>query len=141
METGIARAVRIGLKEGAEYARKNHTHHRQTGRLTSPKVLRGELRSANASGAWGYLTNYTPYGAYIEYGTKAHDIRPKRAKALRFMVGHHAIVGGEIVFAKRVRHPGTDPMPFMGPASEYAGTVIVREIEDYTFSMIAKLWD
>lgn len=47
--------------------------------------------------------NKVKYAAIHEYGgtTRPHDIFPRRAKALRF------IVGGEDVFAKRVRHPGS----------------------------------
>ncbi|MDH6489676.1 hypothetical protein [Streptomyces sp. SAI-127] len=47
-------------------------------------------------------------------GTRPHIIRPRRAKgrnnrpaALRFEVG------GDVVFAKLVRHPGTRPNPFL----------------------------
>jgi hypothetical protein len=51
-----------------------------------------------------------PYGAMLEEGTRPHDIVPIRAEALRFMLG------GNVVFAKRVHHPGTKPMPFMKPS-------------------------
>jgi HK97 gp10 family phage protein len=53
-----------------------------------------------------------PYGKYVEYGTAPHTIVPVRAKALRFAVG------GDIVFAKKVNHPGTKGKPFMEPALE-----------------------
>lgn len=51
-----------------------------------------------------------PYGRMLELGTAAHEIVPTRAKALRFMMG------GDLIFAMRVRHPGTRPMPFMVPS-------------------------
>lgn len=35
------------------------------------------------------------------FGTPAHTIRPRRRKALRF------VSGGRVIFATRVRHPGT----------------------------------
>jgi hypothetical protein len=50
-------------------------------------------------------------------------------------------VGGSIVFARYVNHPGTVAMPFMQPAADYAGLVLVRETENYTFALVAKLWD
>ena len=50
------------------------------------------------------------YAAYIEYGTRAHIIRPKNKKALKFQVD------GKDIFAKEVHHPGTSPYPYMEPA-------------------------
>ena len=163
MAAGTVRATRIALEAGAVHARSEHPHKVRTGRLTSTKELRGELRQADDSGAWGYLVNYTPYGAYVEYGTKAHKIWPKAAHGLngplrenqtRRATGkgpHEHIVGrgialrfrvgGVIVFARMVNHPGTSAMPFMQPAAEYAGLVLVRETENYTFAMVAKLWE
>ncbi len=43
------------------------------------------------------------YGHLVREGTRPHIIRPKNAKALRFQIGN------KIVFAKQVRHPGTQP--------------------------------
>lgn len=62
------------------------------------------------------------YAEYVHDGTPPHVIRPKRAHtlrrssrgvvkpALRFMVG------GRIVFAKVVNHPGTRAQPFLDRA-------------------------
>lgn len=44
---------------------------------------------------------------YVLNGTRAHLIRPRRRKALRFEVG------GRVVFARLVRHPGTRANDFM----------------------------
>ena len=51
------------------------------------------------------------YAAHVEFGTRAHVIRPRRAKLLRFFSR-----SGGVVFAKRVRHPGTRPRPYLLPA-------------------------
>lgn len=63
------------------------------------------------------------YAAFVELGTRAHEIKPRSAKALRFAPGGQARLTGtprrgaqNIIFAKRVRHPGTKPHPFMAPA-------------------------
>jgi predicted transposase YdaD len=74
----------------------------------------------------------------VERGTRPHIIRPKRARALRFVVGGETVFaayvvqpsrGGlvitpkrrralrfeipqRVVFARRVEHPGTEPQPF-----------------------------
>lgn len=56
------------------------------------------------------------YAAMVHDGTRSHKIRPKSAKALRFRVG------GKVVFAQVVNHPGTKPRPFLDKAlREIAG--------------------
>lgn len=66
------------------------------------------------------------YAAYVEFGTKAHDIVPRRAKALRFAVGAGRRLSGSprsgapVIFAKKVHHPGTRPRPFMVPGARAA---------------------
>jgi hypothetical protein len=63
-------------------------------------------------------------GAFLEYGTKPHIIRPRRARVLAFpasgtarTLGGRARKGGRMAFAKMVRHPGTKPQPFMVPGA------------------------
>lgn len=51
------------------------------------------------------------YAPHIEYGTGPHIIEPKDAEAL-----HWKNEENEDVYAKRVRHPGTNPQPFLRPA-------------------------
>jgi len=46
------------------------------------------------------------YGAFVRQGTRPHEIRPVKAKALAFQIGNRTI------FAKRVYHPGTKPNPY-----------------------------
>ena len=66
------------------------------------------------------------YAAYVERGTRPHVIVPKRAKALRWAAGGNARLsgrprtGGQVRFAKRVRHPGTKARPFMIPGAQKA---------------------
>lgn len=47
-----------------------------------------------------------PYGFWVREGTKPHIIRAKNAKALRFEIG------GQVIFATEVKHPGTKPNPY-----------------------------
>jgi hypothetical protein len=42
-----------------------------------------------------------PYASHVEYGTRRHIIEPRTAKALRFWDA------GQLAFARRVNHPGT----------------------------------
>lgn len=74
------------------------------------------------------------YARPVEFGTKPHEIRPRRAKALRFpgsgvpttLSGRvrsgsaRALGNGAYVFAKAVRHPGTRAQPFMLPGARRA---------------------
>ena len=50
------------------------------------------------------------YAGFVNDGTRPHQIRPVRAQALRFRVG------GRIVYAKVVNHPGTRARPFLDRA-------------------------
>jgi hypothetical protein len=56
----------------------------------------------------------TPYLGYHMDGTGAHVIRPRRRKALRF------VSGGQIVFARKVQHPGTKANRFLVRALDAA---------------------
>jgi hypothetical protein len=67
------------------------------------------------------------YAAYVERGTRPHEIRPKNRKALRWAAdGASARLsgtprsGGRVRFAKRVQHPGTRAQPFMIPGAQKA---------------------
>ena len=46
------------------------------------------------------------YGHFVREGTMPHEILPKKARVLRF------VVNGVEVFASRVNHPGTKPNPY-----------------------------
>lgn len=54
------------------------------------------------------------YAAAVEFGTRAHEIRPRNKRTLRWKGS------GGVVFAKFVRHPGTRAQPFMIPGAEKA---------------------
>lgn len=68
------------------------------------------------------------YAAAVELGTRAHDIRPRFKKALRFKVG------GGTVFAKRVRHPGTKAKPYMVPGA-------VKAVRELGAEFVVKAWN
>lgn len=48
----------------------------------------------------GHDPTRAPHAAFVNFGTRAHDIRPKNKKALRWASG------GSFTFAKVVHHPG-----------------------------------
>ena len=48
-----------------------------------------------------------PYAWMVHDGTRAHTIKPKTAKVLRFQAG------GKVVYTREVKHPGTRAQPYM----------------------------
>ena len=66
------------------------------------------------------------YAAYTEFGTRPHTILPRSKKALRFApTGTGRLTGsprkgGPVIFAKRVRHPGTRGMHWAQRGAEAA---------------------
>ena len=78
----------------------------RTGRLAASisSKPRAEPEGASVSiGSYG-----VPYASFMEYGTKPHTIYPHRSAYLRFE-GR----SGEIVFARKVNHPGTPAYYFV----------------------------
>lgn len=69
------------------------------------------------------------YAAYVEYGTRPHEIRPRNARVLSWKKG------GQRIFARRVQHPGTRAQPFMIPGAQKA--VNSERIRD----LIVNLWN
>ena len=58
------------------------------------------------------VTNSAAHATYLENGTRPHEIVPRRAKALVFVVAGNGKRGG-VVFAQKVHHPGTKPYRIM----------------------------
>lgn len=72
--------------------------------------LRSSIRSSQGTvggNPSARIESNVDYAAMVHDGTRPHVIRPRRKRALRFQVG------GRIVFATRVNHPGTRPRPFL----------------------------
>lgn len=85
----------------------------ETARRLAPGTMKDGLSSRveKTGDEWtGFLTSSHPATIYVISGTRPHVIRPVRAQALRFTVG------GRVVYAKIVHHPGTRPNDFMAEA-------------------------
>ena len=52
-----------------------------------------------------------PYAGYVEFGTRPHEIRPKKEGGVLVFN-----VGGRKVVTRKVNHPGTKPHPYVAPA-------------------------
>lgn len=78
----------------------------------------GRLRSSGKvsySSLFGFRPKATivftvDYAAAVNDGTRPHIIRPRNASVLRF------VVGGRVVYARVVHHPGTRANPFLDRA-------------------------
>jgi len=64
-----------------------------------------------------------PYAGYVEYGTRPHLIRARRARALRFELD------GDLVYVRYVRHPGTRPGLIMASAMAEASRNLDKIID------------
>jgi hypothetical protein len=78
---------------------------------TEHKIIR------TARGRLIRMVNAKKYAPAIDLGARAHVIRPRRARFLRFTVG------GKVVFARKVNHPGNRPYRFLYRATNAAGRV------------------
>lgn len=112
LEANVRAALVASAVGVANQARTSHEYKDRTRTLTN------SIHSGRLSGSWtsGTLTVTViadaGHAAPIEYGSRPHEIRPRRRKYLRF------VVGGRTVFAKRVHHPGTRPYEFLAKALE-----------------------
>jgi hypothetical protein len=93
------RIARLGTTAARMYAAK----HTRSGEMA--RSLRS--RTAPREVEWHYGA---PQALFLEEGTRPHVIRPKKAKALRWMGPNGPI------FARSVRHPGTKAQPHLEPA-------------------------
>lgn len=128
LDRGCDRAVLAAVTEGAEQARDHHTYKRRTGNLED--ATQGHMTGH----AEGEIVALQKYASFVEEGTKPHDIRPVKAKALRW-----EDEGGGVHFAHLVHHPGGKPYPFMGPAYLKAERVLERVLEETVPTMQRKL--
>lgn len=113
-EAANAVAARVGLIEVTDLCRK--TMNQAT--IDAP-VDTGFLRGQHGMSVTvsktrvkGMVVNRAKYAAAVHDGSGPHIIRARRKKALRFEIG------GEVVFARAVRHPGTPGRPWLMDAAE-----------------------
>jgi HK97 gp10 family phage protein len=99
--------VRKQLKEAAQgikdRAASEHRYKSQSGALERD----GLVSSVSGNVAVIALSPRVPYGIYVHEGTKPHIILPSRKRVLRWSDGEN------LIFSKRVNHPGTKPDQFL----------------------------
>lgn len=57
--------------------------------------------------------NQAPYAGHVEFGTQAHEIRPKKPGGVLVFT-----IGGKKIVTRLVHHPGTKAQPYAQPAFE-----------------------
>lgn len=116
-ETEYAKAIETGAKELAEAIRSRAPRDKGdyaasieaaklAGRNSSQKPV--GIQATKDPNAWGVFASFI--WRFIEYGTKAHVIRPKNAKRLVFQADDGTTVG-----AMQVKHPGQAAQPHIFP--------------------------
>jgi hypothetical protein len=113
----IARAVTAG----AEEARTNHRFQSRTGSTVAG--IQGYGVAATQAEVVGVVESTADTSVFLNDGTRAHEIVPRNAKALRFETD------GQVVFAAHAQHPGTAPDPFFDHAVERAEEVFLGELD------------
>ena len=106
-------------------------------RIGSFKNQTGDLRRSIArrvEGAHrGIVFTDMKYAPYVEFGTKPHVIRPKTKKMLAFRVG------GKMVFARKVNHPGTRAYNYMKDAFNESTPKITKIYDQLALKVVKEL--
>ncbi|HEV2378715.1 MAG TPA: HK97-gp10 family putative phage morphogenesis protein [Terriglobia bacterium] len=121
-------AMKVGggvfLDSMLSLVRRSHGHDERAARGHIADDLRVRVRASKAKGlvvARIGPTKKTAWKAnFLEFGTAAHVIRARKAKAL-FMPGG---------FIKSVHHPGAVAKPFMRPAFDTMYSTAIQTVKD-----------
>ena len=120
VEKSVSLAERI-IREAARRAEEliRERAPRRTGRLVRSV-------SSTIEGNRALVGVRVDYARFLEWGTRPHEIRPRHARALRF------VIRGRVIFAKRVWHPGVRPRFFVLSAAE----ALRAELDDLTSGVV-----
>lgn len=110
---------------GTKAARLRLQRHNRTGETS--RSFRASVQGSRGV-EW---TDTAPQATFLEEGTRPHVIRPRRAKALRFLNP-----AGDVIFAKVVHHPGTRAQPWLEPAIANSAD----DFEDLYASEVEQEW-
>lgn len=119
-DRAIEEALTFAGRFAQDHVRKYPGFKPQSGALQSATKTRIVRTSG---GKLVRISNAKKYASAIDGGARPHVIVPKRGKFLRFR-GR----GGNMVFARRVNHPGNRPYKFLYRATNAAGRVMERNL-------------
>lgn len=109
----LRRALDRTVEVASMYAKQTRLFKHRSYELRN-SVRTRVVGDMGGAGFVGQVSANAPYAGFLEFGTKAHAILPRRKKFLRF------IQNGQVRFSRGVWHPGTSPRPFMRGAQERA---------------------
>jgi hypothetical protein len=124
LESNILSTIRQALGQSAaltaQLARTTNKFKDRTGNLRGSiqRIARSDWHQTVRAGG-----RAAKYAIWIEDGSKAHEILPRRAQFLRFEQN------GSVRFAKRVFHPGTKATHFMRTARDAGEINFVQSVE------------
>lgn len=113
---GIENALQDGTKNIARGARQKVSQ--RTGKLKKSIKSGFDRRKPE-----GTVRAKTPYAHIVEFGAKAHIVRPKNKKALT------VVAGGEVIFRKSAKIPARKGRPFIEPSFEAEEPKIVSSMK------------
>lgn len=122
LERNLAIAVRMAADEAAGEAKSNHDYTDRSSNLTNSIQPDGPTGSFRNGDLQAIVSAGAGYAVFVELGTRAHVIKPKFRKALRFPTA------GGFGFAKRVNHPGTRARFFLRNAVQKTVPEMVNRI-------------
>ncbi|HXP29714.1 MAG TPA: hypothetical protein VN832_01400 [Stellaceae bacterium] len=101
--SGVMTRLGVDLGDAVAENLSGRVLQRRSGKLAQAQNVRLDEGAEGLMLSLGFDNATVPYGAIQEFGgtTRAHLIAAKQAKALAFSLG------GQLVFAKRVNHPGS----------------------------------
>lgn len=121
LEAAAERVVVGAAEAGVSTVKARHRYRDRTGRLTGTAFAR--LLRAGPAGAEGEMVWPVPYASFVDQDTQPHVIAARNARMLRFQVG------GRVVFARSVKHPGTKGARFVDDAIAAAEQALEAEAE------------
>lgn len=112
--------VENAMKKGTKDIRRDAAQRAAVRSGKLKKSLKTRFRITKCE---GQVYTKLPYAHIVEYGAKAHNIKPKEKKALRFYKD------GEPRFARKARIPKFTAKPYLRPAYDYISPDIVKNIK------------
>lgn len=125
LRNNATQALKAAVQTAEADARATTLYNDRTGALRKNTF-------GSVDGLEGKLVAKTKYARFVESGTAPHVIEGRRGGMLRF------VMNGEVIFRRRVNHPGTQPRPFMEHASQVGEQTLDYGLEYFTDFAIQK---